>query len=356
MEPLLNSYEKINYSLRPGKSIERKMLCEAIKNLSFIQNVKNYRYIGFGSTHFIDFSLIHRALGIKDLISIEKDEPNANRFHFNNPFSCISLLFGDANDILPKIKWNKLSIVWLDYDNKIRKNIINPLTDSNMFADIGTFFVKAKPGSVFIITVDVKPDHPEILIGNEKIKNPITEEELKKYRFDKLCERVGIEKIPVKYRDINLNKENNPIVIHKIIDNEIKEIIKRLNFGLLEEEKIDYNQLFHFLYDDGTLMLTVGGLIYNKEQNISVAKMQKHFEDLDFIKYGAEPFIIEYPQLTFKEIHLLDSFLPDRINEVTGVMTQDKKYKRNVPTLSVNDKIKYSKIYKYFPTFAETIF
>jgi hypothetical protein len=300
--------------------------------------------------------LIHRALGIKNLISIEKDVQNEKRFRFNKPFSCIDLRFGDANEILPDIKWNKLSIVWLDYDSKIRKNVVNPLTDSNMFADIGTFFLKAKPGSVFIISVDVKPDHPEIVVGNEKIKNQITEDELKKYRIDKLSERVGRDKIPIKYIDTNLNIENNPTVVYQMITNEITEVIKRRNYGLNEKEKIDYKQLFHFKYDDGTLMLTIGGLIFNKMQIGAIKKIQKHLDDLDYIRYGVDPFEINYPQLTFKEIHLLDSFLPGRINKKTGEIIQDKKYKRNIPTLPASDKIDYSKIYKYFPTFAETIF
>lgn len=357
MEHSKSSYEKINYSLRPGKSIERKMLCEAMRYLSFIQNIKNYRYIGFGSTHFIDFSLIHRTLGIKDLISIEKDVVNENRFRFNNPFSCIALQFGDSNEILPNMNWNKLSIVWLDYDIKIRKIVYDTLTDSNMFADIETFFFKAKPGSVFIITVDVKPDHPEIVVGNEKIKiQKITEEELKKYRIEKLIERVGIDKIPIKYRDTNLNIENNPLVVYKIVSNEIMEIIKKRNYGSNEGNKIDYKQLFHFKYDDGTLMLSIGGLIYNKKQINAVAKIQKHLNDLDYIKDGVEPFEINVPQLTFKEIHLLDSFLPERINKKTGKMKQDEEFIRNIPTLPVNDKINYLKIYRYFPSFAETIF
>jgi len=355
MEHIKSSYEKINYSLRPSKSIERKMLCEALRYLSFIQNIKKYKYIGFGSTHFVDFSLFHRVLGLGDLLSIEKDVQNEKRFRFNNPFSCIKLEFGDSNEILPYIDWNKLCIAWFDYDSKIRKIIYDPLVHSNMFADIETFFFKAKPGSVFIITIDVKPEQPEVVIGNEKIKIQTTEEELKKYRLERLIERVGIDKIPIKFRDVNLNIENNPGVVYHIIANEINEIIKKRNYGN-SNDNITYNQLFHFKYDDGTLMLTIGGLIYNDNQVEDVQKMQFHLKNLEYIKDSVEPFEIYVPQLTFKEIHVLDSFLPDRINIKTGLLKQDKKYRRNIPILPEDDKINYSKIYKYFPTFAETIF
>jgi hypothetical protein len=63
---MAGSYEKINYSLRPAKSIERKMLCDAFRRLSAFGKVENYQYIGFGSTYFSDFSLFHKALGISN--------------------------------------------------------------------------------------------------------------------------------------------------------------------------------------------------------------------------------------------------------------------------------------------------
>ncbi len=67
------SYMQINYSLRPAKSVERKMLCEAIKRLAVFDKIESYKYVGFGSAYFSDFSLIHRSLGIEDMLSIEKD-------------------------------------------------------------------------------------------------------------------------------------------------------------------------------------------------------------------------------------------------------------------------------------------
>lgn len=355
MDDLKSSYENINYSIRPGKAIERKMLCEALRYLSFIQKLNKYKYIGFGSTHFVDFSLFHRMLGLTNLLSIEKDVQNEMRFRFNRPFSRIELKFGDSNEILPNISWDKLSIVWLDYDSKLRKIIYDPLLHSNMFADIESFFFKAKPGSVFLITLDVKPDLPKEIIGTEEIKIPSTEAGIVKFRMEQLIERVGLDKVPVKFRGLNLNIENNPKVIYHIVSNEIAEIVKRRNYGN-SKDNIQYQQLFHFIYNDGTLMLTLGGLIYNDKQTDAVEKVFSHLNDLEFFKKNDEPFEIIVPQLTFREIHLLDSFLPDRIDKQTGRIVQDKKFVRRIPALADDDKINYSKIYKYFPTFAETVF
>ena len=58
------SYEKINYSLRPAKCIERKMLCETFRRLSIFGKVETYSYIGFRCTFFSDFALFHKSLNI----------------------------------------------------------------------------------------------------------------------------------------------------------------------------------------------------------------------------------------------------------------------------------------------------
>src|ERR1035437_7380194 len=120
-----SSYEKINYSLRPAKSVERKMFCEAMIKLSHFHNIEKYQYVGFGSTYFSDFSLIHKNLGIKKMVSIEKDDDNSDRFEFNRPFSCIGTIFKHSNQALSEINWKIPTVLWLDYDYRIdRKSVV----------------------------------------------------------------------------------------------------------------------------------------------------------------------------------------------------------------------------------------
>src|SRR5947208_3271845 len=90
---------RINYALRPAKSIERKMLTEAFGCLASFGRVSAYRYVGFGSPFFSDFILFHRTLGINNMISIEQDVDHRERFAFNRPFSCIQLEYGSSNEI-----------------------------------------------------------------------------------------------------------------------------------------------------------------------------------------------------------------------------------------------------------------
>ena len=120
-------YEIINYSIRPAKSIERKMLCEAFRRLSEFGSLDSYRYLGFGSTYFSDFALFYRLLGLRNMISIEKDAANSQRFEFNRPFRCIDVKFSHSNDALPTLPWNERTIGWFDYDDKL---------DAGLLADV----------------------------------------------------------------------------------------------------------------------------------------------------------------------------------------------------------------------------
>ena len=81
------------------------MLCECFRRLSPIARVDTYRYVGFGSTYFSDFSLIHRALGITDLVSIERETDKRDRFELNRPYGSIELMFGESTELLPELDW-----------------------------------------------------------------------------------------------------------------------------------------------------------------------------------------------------------------------------------------------------------
>ena len=41
------SDQNINYQIRPSKSIERKMMCELVKEIQIIQGTSELRYMGW---------------------------------------------------------------------------------------------------------------------------------------------------------------------------------------------------------------------------------------------------------------------------------------------------------------------
>lgn len=71
--------DKIDYTLRIQKNIERKILCDIIRSLNYFETVDQYRYIGFGSFYFKDFLLLHETYNIHEGISVEKDRTSYAR-------------------------------------------------------------------------------------------------------------------------------------------------------------------------------------------------------------------------------------------------------------------------------------
>ena len=67
------SGNKINYSLRLQKNVERKIFGDIIRSLNYFMPIDKYRYIGFGSFYFQDFVLFFEDFAIREEISIEKD-------------------------------------------------------------------------------------------------------------------------------------------------------------------------------------------------------------------------------------------------------------------------------------------
>ena len=323
------SYEKINYSLRPAKSIERKMLGEALRRLSDFDLVESYRYIGFGSTFFSDFVLFHKALGFRNMISIEHDAINEYRFRFNCPYNCIQIEWGESNDILPQLPWDIRTILWLDYDE--------PLSD-NVLRDIAWFCTYAMSGSVIVVTVNAEPNK----IDPRKLdKTQDYFEQTDKYRLDLLVNQVGMDRVPAGIEGKNLASWKKANVYRTIIGNEIVQALDTRNGGRTAGTEMQFKQLFNFHYADGAKMLTVGGLLYDQGQSSIADKCA--FENLPFVRTGEESYEIVVPNLTYRELRHLDTMLPV-VDE--GVL--------QTPLPIPQEQLQmYARVYRYFPTFAE---
>lgn len=110
------SDQKINYQVRPAKAIERRMLCDLIREIQLVRADNEMRYIGLGAKYFSDFVLFHNEFGITDMISIEAEVDRQIRYNFNKPLKCIQMRYGTTNEILPQLDnfQEKMNLVWLD--------------------------------------------------------------------------------------------------------------------------------------------------------------------------------------------------------------------------------------------------
>lgn len=329
------SYREVNYSLRPAKAVERKMMSEAFRRLYPFHRVSDYRYIGFGSIYFADFQIIHRALGLTDMLSVEKNSYAADCFRFNQPYKAITLKFGHSNDVLPRLTWDKHTILWLDYDGKL---------DMDALADIDTFCVRARSGSMIAVSVNAETEKEP----SAEIRQAIDQEtgepfNLDAYRLKKLQSLIGV-KVPVGTTGSGLRgKDAVAAVFRKTMLNEISEVLSERNALLEVPQKLTFHQVFNFEYKDGANMLTVGGvLVANQDQPLFEACA---FEKLEFVRTAEEPYAIRVPCLTGKEVRHLNAQLP--CADITTI---------DAPGIPETDVRTYADIYRYFPAFSEILF
>jgi hypothetical protein len=322
--------ELINYLFRPAKNIERKMLCETLSRLSIISNLRNYQYIGFGSVYFADFALFHKSLGIQKLISIECNVDMEARVRFNQPYSCIEVMPGWSYEMLPEVDWGASnSILWLDYTGSL---------ETYMFKDMATFFQRALSGSVFIISVnvDLKETNTDTKTTSQKIISKLNKdaEVRKRIRSSEL--------------KTDLKKEDYYTIIRNVIHNEVTSIIEERN-KIETNAKFIYEQLFNFVYKDGQVMLTIGGILFSESDKDKILKM--NFRNLDFIKNESQAYHIEVPNLTYREIHAIDKHLP---NFNTDAIARSKALEELRGIVSDEAIQKYAKIYRYYPNYTES--
>jgi hypothetical protein len=312
----------LNYALRPAKNIERKMMGEALARLSVLAPLSRYRYIGFGSEFFNDFALYHQTLGIHDMVSIEWDTTKLDRCNFNRPYKCIQVVPGTANSVLPQLEWKKRTIAWLDYTDAL---------DTTVLEDIAHVLTEAPSGSALIVTVNAKAD-------DERIATP----DLPKHRMDRLISKVGRNRVPAGVTGVTLANWGLAAATYAIIGDEVQIVLNNFNAPQKPDSKRRFQQCFHFRYRDGQQMLTIGGVILDQKDDARFGSMP--FDGLGFIRDGAEPFMIEPPMLTGREVRYLNQLLP----HTAATDMPDPAW------LSDADRKAYREVYRYFPIFAES--
>ena len=314
---MVASFRKIDYRVRPAKSIERKMLAESFRRLSEFESTSRYRYIGLGSLYFSDFMLFHKQLGCELMVSIEdtSDPVVQRRFHLNVPYGHIEMKFGSSAVILQTLPWEPKTIAWMDYDG--------PLVGSCL-GDIEYMIRHAASGSILLLSVNA---------GNINVPEGETE---KVDAIERLKLAVGAAAVPPEVANRDLSGWGVARVYRSIVNETISQALRTRNATRPAGEKVRYRQLYNFHYTDGVRMLTLGGLVYDERDEALVSKCA--FDQMDFIRGGDDPYQIAPPNLTYLEMRQIDA--------------QRRRPTVDLP-LPPSDVARYEQTYRYFPTFIE---
>lgn len=314
------SYNIFNYNYRPAKSIERKIIVELLKEIYGVINSQHCTYIGLGSIFFSDFRLIHRELGIQEMINIEENESDEKRFKFNKPFTNIKLKWGLTTDVLPSLDWKGKKIIWLDYDYSLQPY---------MFEDLEIIFSNIESGGFYLFSC------------NSALSKYFDQKE-QEYKVEKFVESFQ-DNTPFDLKPSDLSRKNSPKLIRSMIVEKIKEILTDRNASKDEDEKLSFYQLLNISYQDGAPMFSIGGFISNKK-DINLLEYGS-LKELPYIKLDKEILNIEYPVITAKETDLLNSFLPREKKKFLKLKTID--------FIPEDDRSQFQRIYRYYPSFVE---
>jgi hypothetical protein len=307
------SSDRINYLVRPAKQVERKLIIEALGCIGKKYDIPSYTYVGMGSRYFVDFQMVHKFLGIKDMISFEKDEYKIKRFEFNRPYEFISLKPGVSTQILPNLDWSKDFIIWLDYDQKISPYMID---------DIEIVCDSAKPGTILILTIDAEP---------RRFDGGFPEGEGMRLetRLRELKETVHPHH-PPDIKKSDLSKKKFPGVLMRIVRERVRDrlAMKDLNFF----------QLFNFIYEDSSQMYTFGCIFEKRTKKIEDTGVY----DLSFVSKDDDFERIVLPILTPREKMYFDRLAPDIANKL-------ERFEMDADQIRT-----YERYYRYYPQYFET--
>lgn len=313
-----NSGWKINYALRPAKGVERKLICEILRKVNNSFLMSDYRYIGFGSCYFSDFILFHNELNIKKLISLERYDDKKDRFEFNKPYGYVNMKYGESSYVLDRqIEWDSETkdIIWLDYDSAL---------DSAMINDIELCVNKIVSGSIVILSFN------STIQANEKGE-----------RKPAIYERFDVNKLPVTFGEKDLDPVVCYVFFHKLLKICIEKALFEKNSRYVEKcDQYSYNQIIFFKYKDGAPMLTLGYVFYKNSDNDKINNCKFNYVE----GYtNDEPYSIDIPNLTAKEIQEINKHIPDT-----------ERVQTELPFLTEAEIEKYIKIYRLFPHYRET--
>jgi hypothetical protein len=305
------SFEDINYSIRPAKAAQRHMLVEAIGRLSRFAPLPDYQYVGFGSTFFVDFKLLHQRYGLTHMFSIERAVRKRKRFDLNVPFDSITMLYGDSSKMLlhKEIEWRRPAIVWLDYDEPF---------DQAKLGDCDRVLARATHGSLLIVS-----------FSSNAGQEPGREARIR----DRLADWVPREENSAKLD----NRRFAEITLDGLTDEARQQLADR------EDAKV-FRQLFRFRYSDGHPMATWGGLVLEGDREAEADDCK--FGDLDFVRQGRQTYTIAIPNLTPVERALVERYLPG-----DPAAAKRELRGRSVPVREVD---RLARVYRYAPTFVET--
>jgi hypothetical protein len=311
------SFDVVNYSLRPSKSIQRQIIFDGVRILQSCLDLDQLVYIGFGSIWFTDFVMAHKMLGVQDMVSIEGDEIGYSRAVFNSPFATVRVFRGLSRTVIPVLYGDqKITgrpwMVWLDYDYAF---------DEDVKDDVRSIIENAPANSILLVTFN----------GNET-------------KYGHAPNR------PERLRQLFGDVVPDDLPKSACMDKAMQETLANLAMDLMQSVAAElarpggFVPAFRAIYRDTTPMVTVGGLLPVRGAARIAADVVNGAE------WRCRPVKpIEAPNLTIREAALLQSQLP-RAEKLSREFVQSLGFDLEVEQIEA-----FEQYYRQYPSFAQII-
>lgn len=326
------SFEKIDYFLRPSKQVERKLIIEALQKIAKAGHyIHDYTYLGLGSIYYVDFLLFHKYLLIDNMICAERFN-YPNRMDFNKPYEFIKLTMKPVGEVVQSIDREKRYLIWLDYDFTL---------DNDVLSDIRKCLHVMSPGSILLTTV------VSDFYNLTNLIDPMEKKEMNEHEQKQAVVTILNELIGNYYGGEITIKDIAPARLPTIMATAIKNYIDSC---VSIRDDVEFLQLFNFQYRDGVNMLTIGGIVGNKQTRQMLDDAGIY--NLKFITDLEEPVEISVPPLTIRE----KNWLEKNLNQLEQHLLDSKKLPPNMPFEIKKDLVEnFVKYYRHYPFYYETL-
>lgn len=285
------------YAFRPAKRIQRIMFCDAVRALRVLRPMDDYQYVGLGHWQFVDFELMRREVGIRYMVSIERNTNLKARFEENLPFQEIDLLFGLTAERLQEVDFARPTIAWLDYTTKLTSRELQDLS----------LLVDGLPvGSVVAATFNCKPDRED-------------------RRLASLEDQVG--EVPGDVAETDLDAAGLPRVQRRIL-------VERLNaVADGREDRAAVEQFMFIRYADRSPMAFWAALITDKEtSDVALPALRRHEQ----VREGDDYLDVTVPFLSTREVIALNREIRH------GAIPR-------IPGVDETDSEAYGRLHRWYP-------
>ena len=303
----------VSYDLRPAKQTERRILLDLValgRACGF--ELSDYRYVGMGANRFYDFLLLHRYLGIHNMVSLEHDPNMVERARFNAPYDFIEVREQSTTDFIRFDAFGGRSIYWFDYDGAIGPEVT---------ADIYALRKTVSPGDFIFVTVSGEPPRAVRKKNSSQRVDWYTE------TFPDVANQIQ----PEDCEDSTFNQS-----VHKLLRTTFRHAFSTAAHV--------FSMPLQILYRDSTEMVTVGGCYLRAADN--EVFRQRCQQELPFLDVeGRVPYSIQRLSLSERERQVFDLAATGRSGAFDQLMSMGFKD---------HHVDRHRELIRYIPRYVET--